>query len=595
MKTTELQIKSEILKAVDEMGYKELTPVQEKVLPLLLAGKDAEVEAPTGTGKTACYSLPLLNGLNVNGFVNGLIICPTRELAIQVVKEIGKYAKYLPAIKTVAIYGGQNANYQIKALRNLPSIAVGTPGRILDMVARKKLDLSHVNYLVLDECDEMLDMGFIRDIDKVLSNIRGAHQTSLFSATISPEIKKISKKYLSSSFVGVKVERDLSHQHQIEQKYVIVAENDKKDAIVTLLNSVTFSRAFVFCRTKHKVMQIAKILKANTNHSITSLQGNLSQNKRDQAMQDFRAYKCDVMVATDIAARGIDVSDVDVVVNYDVPEQDEFYLHRIGRTGRVEAKGTSYTFLTKAQMFLIRKYETMSKNPLSQYVLNKEGNTVIMNKYLESLAPLLKVSKDKALEEIQEACKEYSEKEGRTILPIELAAMMLLEKSSRPIEEPEAPRSERRGRGEEATSHRASSDAINGGQRFFINLGTVDQLNDKELASFICKCAPSISEADLTDIYLKDTFSFFTTDKSKADDVLAKVDNAKYEDRDVHVKFAEPRDSFHGERKSYQKKSFGGYGHGGGYKGGSSSGQSKGHSHDDSHGSYSHGGNHRSY
>jgi len=592
MKTNELTLKPEILKAIDEMGYKELTPVQEKVLPLLLAGKDAEVEAPTGTGKTACYSLPLLNRLAPNGFVNGLIICPTRELAIQVVKEIGKYSKYLSAIKTVAIYGGQNANYQIKALKNLPSIAVGTPGRILDLVGRKRLDLSHVNYLVLDECDEMLDMGFIRDIDKVIANVKGAHQTSLFSATISSEIKKVSKKYLNPSFVGVKIERDLSHQHQIEQKYVKVEETGKKDAIVALLNSLSFSRAFVFCRTKHKVMQIAKILKASTHHSITSLQGNLSQNKRDQAMQDFRNFKCNVMVATDIAARGIDVSDVDVVVNYDVPEQDEFYLHRIGRTGRVEAKGTSYTFLTRIQMPLIKKYEAMSKNPLSEYVLNKEGNSIIMNKYLESLAPLLNVSKDKALEEIQEACKEYSEKEGRTVLPIEIAAMMLLQRSSQPIEEAEVSHSERPSPRPEAKKyHPESASSSNGGQRFFINLGTADRLDEKELAAFICKCVPSISESNFTDIYLKDTFSFFTLDKSKSEDVLSQMGNAQYQDREVRVKIAEPRDSFRGERKPYPKKSFGGYGSAGHYSSGSSGKPTEGHFHDNAHG-YSHGGNH---
>ncbi len=593
MKTTELTLKPEILKAIDEMGYKELTPVQEKVLPLLLAGKDVEAEAPTGTGKTACYSLPLLNGLTPNGFVCGLVICPTRELAIQVVKEIGKYSKYLSAIKTVAIYGGQNANYQIKALKNLPSIAVGTPGRILDLVARKRLDLSHVNYLVLDECDEMLDMGFIHDIDKVISNLKSAHQTSLFSATISPEIKKVSKKYLSPSFAGVKIERDLSHQHQIEQKYVKVAETEKKEAIVALLNSVTFSRAFVFCRTKHKVMQIAKILKASTKHSITSLQGNLSQNKRDQAMQDFRNFKCDVMVATDIAARGIDVSDVDVVVNYDVPEQDEFYLHRIGRTGRVEAKGTSYTFLTKDQMPLINKYEAMSKNPLSEYVLNKEGNSIIMNKYLESLAPLLKVSKDKALEEIQEACKEYSEKEGRTVLPIEIAAMMLLQQANKPFAEPETMPSEHHSF--EERKFTAGNAFASDGQRFFINIGTADGLDEKQLSAFICQCVPSISESDFTDIYLKDTFSFFTIGKSKAEDVLPKMGDAQYQGREIHVKIAEPRDSFQGGRKPYQKKSFGGYGDGGHYKGGSSGEQSKGYSHGAPHGSYSHGGNHHSF
>jgi ATP-dependent RNA helicase DeaD len=322
------------------------------------------------------------------------------------------------------------------------------------------------------------------------------------------------------------------------------------------------------------------------------LQGNLSQNKRDRAMQDFRNYKCDVMVATDIAARGIDVSDVDVVVNYDVPEQDEFYLHRIGRTGRVEEKGTSYTFLNKSQTSLIRKYEAMSKNSLTEYILNKEGNTVIMNKYLESLAPLLKVNKDQVLEEIQEACKEYSEKEGRTVLPIEIAAMMLIKQSSKLIEEPEAPRAERRGG--ESNERRGGSDSSNGdGQRFFINLGTADRLDEKDLAAFICRSVPSIAESDFTDIYLKDTFSFFTIDKSKAGEVLSGMDNAKLGDRDVRVKIAEPRDSSRGGWKPYQKKSFGGYKPGGHYQGGSSGERSHGYSHDDSHGSSYHGGNRR--
>lgn len=595
MKITELPLKKELLKAVEEMGYVDLTPVQEKVLPILLAKKDVEAEAPTGTGKTACYSLPMLNDLNPNGSISGLVICPTRELAIQVVKEITKFAKFLPSIRTVAIYGGQSIDRQLKALKSQPSIIVGTPGRILDLLARRRLDFSHVNYLVLDECDEMLDMGFIRDIDKVIAYIKGPHQTSLFSATISPEIKKVSKKYLSPTYEGVKVERDLSHQHQIEQKYVEVAEAEKKDAIVTLINTLKFSRAFVFCRTKHKVMQIEKVLSANTNHAITSLQGNLSQNKRDRAMQDFRNYKCDVMVATDIAARGIDVSDVDLVVNYDVPEQDEFYLHRIGRTGRVEAKGTSFTFLTKSQRPLLRKYESMSNNTISQYILNKEGNNVIMNKYLESLAPLLKVNKDQALEEIQEACKEYSEKEGRTVLPVEIAAMMLVKQSTKLIEEPEAPKPERRPRMDVEARDVSST----GGQRFFINLGTADRLDEKNLSSYIIQAVPGLTAADFTDIYLKETFSFFTVDASKADAVLSGMEGSKFGDRDVRVKIAEPRDSSRsgggsrGGWKPYQKKSYGdhkpgGFHHEGHSYGGHSDGASSSHGYA-SHGYSSHG------
>jgi hypothetical protein len=234
----------------------------------------------------------------------------------------------------------------------------------------------------------------------------------------------------------------------------------------------------------------------------------------------------------------------------------------------------------------------MSKNPLSEYVLNKEGNSIIMNKYLESLAPLLNVSKDKALEEIQEACKEYSEKEGRTVLPIEIAAMMLLQRSSQPIEEAEVSHSERPSPRPEAKKyHPESASSSNGGQRFFINLGTADRLDEKELAAFICKCVPSISESNFTDIYLKDTFSFFTLDKSKSEDVLSQMGNAQYQDREVRVKIAEPRDSFRGERKPYPKKSFGGYGSAGHYSSGSSGKPTEGHFHDNAHG-YSHGGNH---
>jgi len=560
MNITEINLNPEIISALADMGYEELTPVQEKVLPLLLDGKDVVAEAPTGTGKTACYSLPLLNSLVMDSFIHGLIICPTRELAIQVCKEITKFSKNMKRVKTVSIYGGQKASTQINALTKRPSIVVGTPGRILDLVERRKLDLSHVSYLVLDECDEMLDMGFIRDIDKVVANVKGPHQTSLFSATISTEIKKVSKKYLSPDFLEVKVERDLLHQAQIEQKYVKVSEVKKKEAVVSLLNSLSFSRAFVFCRTKHKVMQIEKVLKSNTSHSVTSLQGNLSQNKRDKAMNDFRNYVCDVMVATDIAARGIDVSDVDVVINLDVPEQDEFYLHRIGRTGRVEAKGTSYTFLTKGQLPLIKKYESMSKHTLSEYVLSEEGNQIIMNKYLESLAPLLGESKDKALEDIKEACDVFSKKEGRTVLPIEIAAMMLIQLSKEPVDRPI--RSERHEESIERNKERKPrlSGSRGAEQRFFISLGAMDRLDEDGLAEFIEQCAPSLDRSDFVDIYVKDSFSFFTIKKDKADEVLAGLQNKKLNGRDVHSEFADRRDSsersgFAPRRNGYSSRS----------------------------------------
>ena len=537
MKTNELELPKSLSQALDDLGFSEFTAIQALTLPALLAGKDVLAEAPTGTGKTLAYALPMLAKVDpASPSVQGLVICPTRELAIQVNQELVKFAKYIPALHFATIYGGQKVGAQLKELRAKPQIVVGTPGRLNDLIERQNLVISNVSYLVLDECDEMLEMGFIKDVDKIIKKITSVHQTALFSATISSEIKKVAQRYLNSSVQSFQIKRTLTQENQIAQRYVLVAENEKKEAIVQLLTSLTFTRAFVFCRTKHKVMQIAKILAKNTNNAITSLQGNLSQNKRDQAMKAFRDYEANVMVATDIAARGIDVSDVDLVVNYDIPEEDEFYLHRIGRTGRVDKSGTSYTFITPSEKPMIKKYEALTHCPLEAYTINPGD---VMKKYLETLEP--KMSEDLSAEKaaVNQACQDFAAKVGHDVTPLDIAALLLKDKmsltSDKPTQTPafhsDKPQLQKRG----SQVFTTASDH----QRFFINVGFQDGADEGDLKRFIIEHVPGLKEDDFSDVYLRDNFSFFEIPKDKTMPVIDHLENQTYGKKNIHVERTE--------------------------------------------------------
>ena len=554
MKITEIALSPELEKALSDLAYEEFTAIQEKTLPPLLSGQDVLAEAPTGTGKTAAYSLPMLSRLDfTKPAVQALVVCPTRELAIQVIEELSKFGKYLPKFTSVCIYGGQKVSTQLRGLSKKPQVVVGTPGRLNDLIERGALSLAKVTYLVLDECDEMLEMGFIKDVNKIIEKVTSPHQTALFSATISPEIRKVAERYLKKDAFQAAIKRTPSQENQIAQKYVLVKEADKKDAIVGLLTSLSFTRAFVFCRTKHKVMQIAKLLQKTTTHAVVSLQGNLSQNKRDKAMEAFRSYDANVMVATDIAARGIDVSDVDLVVNYDIPEEDEFYLRRIGRTGRVDKNGASYTFMTKEELPLLKKYEKMTHCPIEQYVID-QGD--VMKKYLENLEPNLKDDLTKEKEAITEACENLSKKEGREVTPIELAAILLKERMADP--ESSVPYEKDYSRKHDDSIERNKerkvfkTDPAN--QRFFINVGFEDGANEQTLKGFIVTAAKGLALTDFSDLYLKGTFSFFEVPKTLSDLIINSLEGTSFKGKLVHVEKTE-RPEQTGEKKPFKKYS----------------------------------------
>ena len=324
-------IDKRIVRAVKEMGFKQFSPIQEQSIPEILKGKDVIGQAQTGTGKTAAFGIPLLQmiDLEVKG-TQALVLCPTRELAMQAAEEIRKFAKYMSGIRVLAVYGGQEIYKQIKALKGNVQIIVGTPGRVMDHMRRHTIKLDNLQMVVLDEADEMLNMGFREDMEQILSQIKQEHQTVLFSATMPKAILDITGQFQDHPILIKTVKKELTVQ-AIKQCYYQVRKEDKKEATARLLEYYAPKRTLVFCNTKRMVEELAEDLKKR-GFFAEGLHGDLTQNVRDRVMDSFKNGTTQVLIATDVAARGIDVDDVEAVINFDVPQDIEYYVHRIGRT-----------------------------------------------------------------------------------------------------------------------------------------------------------------------------------------------------------------------------------------------------------------------
>ncbi len=339
----ELEIKKTILKGVEELGFTKPFPIQEQAIPVLLAKQDVIGQAHTGTGKTAAFGIPMLEHLTNGNGLQCLIMAPTRELAIQITNEIKKIGKHT-GTKLATIYGGQGMGVQLDALRRDPEVVVATPGRLIDHINRGTIKLDRISYLVLDEADVMLDMGFIEDIEFVLKRTPNEKVTSLFSATMPPEIILLSEKYLNNARRVLIDSDDLSGEG-IEQSFLVIKDREKADYLIEFINENKKGQTIVFCSTKIRTRNAARLLHKKKFNSVV-IEGDMSQNKRENAMDRFRKGKADILVATDVAARGIDVPHVALVVNYDVPNQDMVYFHRIGRTARAGALGKAVTLVS---------------------------------------------------------------------------------------------------------------------------------------------------------------------------------------------------------------------------------------------------------
>lgn len=347
----ELNLPEEILRAVEDMGFSEATEIQSKAIPVMLEGKDLVGKSNTGTGKTAAFGIPAAVSVTRGGKngVEVLILCPTRELAMQACKEIEKFSAYMPWVKPCAVYGGAAMDKQISELRRGANIVVGTPGRVMDHIDRKTLKLENLRTIVLDEADEMLNMGFREDIETILSFVPEERQTVLFSATMPPPIMAITKEYQNDPVV-IKVESKARTVDTIEQKYFEVPMGRKTDALKLLLIAYEPKLSMVFCNTKKMVDELTEAL-VSKGFKAAGLHGDMKQASRTQVLSAFKSGSINVLIATDVAARGIDVEGVDCVFNYDLPQDNEYYIHRIGRTGRAGKSGAAYTIISGRKQF----------------------------------------------------------------------------------------------------------------------------------------------------------------------------------------------------------------------------------------------------
>lgn len=362
-----LGLRPELEQAVEKLGYTEPTPIQASIIPIMMSGKDVIGQAQTGTGKTAAFSLPLLQNLiEGQGVVQGLVLAPTRELAMQVAKSVEEYGQFLD-VRVLAVYGGSSYDTQIRSLRRGVDIVVGTPGRLLDLIKRGKLELGHVNTVVLDEADEMLSMGFIEDIEAILSETPVRRQTTLFSATMPQPIRRLAGNYMDDP-ESITIERKQKTVTSIEQRHYLVNGRDKAAALTRLFEVEPLTSTLIFVRTRQDTERLATELKKR-GFPAEAISGDLSQDARERVLARFRNGQSTVLVATDVAARGLDIDDISHVFNYDIPQDPETYVHRVGRTGRAGREGVAITLVTPKEQWQLRRIEGYTKQQIKQSVL----------------------------------------------------------------------------------------------------------------------------------------------------------------------------------------------------------------------------------
>lgn len=361
----ELELQESILKAVDDMGFTQMTPIQEKIIPYALTDMDLIGQAQTGTGKTAAFGIPMLSKMDPHGpAVQAIVLAPTRELALQVSEEINRLAKYKD-IHALAVYGGEDIGRQIKALRKKPQIVVATPGRFMDHMRRKTIHLDHIRMVVLDEADEMLSMGFIEDIEEILREVPDERQTLLFSATMPKRIQEVSRQFMKEPTL-IAVKAKTMTVDTIDQKYLDIKEKDKFDILCNLLDTHNPELSIIFGRTKRRVDELTEALSIR-GYDVEGIHGDMKQERREKVLRKFKRGAIDILVATDVAARGLDISGVSHVFNFDLPQDPESYVHRIGRTGRAGKKGISFTFVTPRERDFLQLIEQTTRSKMQKY------------------------------------------------------------------------------------------------------------------------------------------------------------------------------------------------------------------------------------
>lgn len=540
-KFKELGLNAQILKSLAEFGYQEATPIQEQAIPFILKNnRDLIGLAQTGTGKTAAFGLPILNKLKKEKEVQAIILCPTRELCLQINKEMLNFSKHLEDAKTVAVYGGVRIDSQIREIRSGAKIVVGTPGRVLDLIKRKVLKLQTIRFVVLDEADEMLDLGFKDDLDKILSETPEEKQVLLFSATMSSVIRNIAKKYMSSP-EEISIGKKNIGADQVEHQYYLVKPGQKYEALRRIVDSEPDIYGILFCRTRNETKEIADRLKEDR-YSTEALHGDISQDMRTIIMDRFRSRKIQLLVATDVAARGIDVNDLTHVINYNLPDANEVYLHRSGRTGRAQKKGISLSIVTVRELRKIHELE-------QKVAKNFQAKTVPTGKEIcaKQLFHLVEKIKETEVDEkelaqflpvFEKELKNLSRQELlNRFISVEFNHFINLYKNNQDLEVVSANQYSD-GREDKIKKDRLPDEEF---VNIRLGLGKKDGFNVKTLFAMVNSLS-ELKGAAIGKIKLADSFTIFGIDRKKRSVVIDSFDSILYDNKSFETSFADEGD-----------------------------------------------------
>ena len=583
----QLGLSDNVLKALSELGFESPTEIQQQAIPQLLIGeRDFIGLAQTGTGKTAAFGLPLLERIDTsNRSTQALVLAPTRELGQQIAEQLEKFSKHLAKVNVLAVYGGAAISNQMRALKNPQHVIIATPGRLIDLIERKAVKLEQLRYLVLDEADEMLNMGFKDELDKILSYTPADKLTWLFSATMPSEIKRIVKKYMADP-IEAKVSTQNEVNANIEHQYVVVKQNDKEEALTRFLDLNPNMRGLVFCRTKRDTQQLAEVL-LNKNYKADALHGDLSQMQRDRVMRRFKAHDLHVLIATDVAARGIDVNDLTHVFHYSLPDDNSYYTHRSGRTARAGKKGISIAFINSREGHKIERLGKQLGINISRVMIpsNDDIHNIRFDNWCHQIMEIETKGKigPKLIEKVNQIFGELSKEELIEKIVVDelnklnrgaardlnVSQSKSRDRDDRSSSRRDDRRDDRRGdrrsdsrrsegrrsddrrsdRGDrdraprerrersEAGGERKERKARTGNEkpRFFINLGERDKVSKHDLMDFVCRIS-GIQRSSMGEVNIQKSFSFFEVDPTVEKKITNKFNNITLEDgRELRV------------------------------------------------------------
>lgn len=515
-KFNELGLDENVLKSIDAMGFEEPSKIQAEVIPVLLEGHDVIGQAQTGTGKTLAFGAPVLSRIGSSkGKINSIILTPTRELAIQVNDELNRIAKFTK-VKLLPVYGGQPIDRQISALRRGIDIVVGTPGRILDLIKRKELDLSAVRFLVLDEADEMLNMGFIDDIEEIIKNCSDDRQTMLFSATMPEEIRKLAKRYMKPETKHIAILKNAMTVSTVDQYYYEIKNKDRFESLCRILDVDEPSSAIIFCKTKRGVDELVEGLQGR-GYSVEGMHGDMNQNQRINTLRKFKEGNLEFLIATDVAARGIDVENVTHVINYDLPQEVESYVHRIGRTGRANREGVAYTLVTGREYMALKQIEKVTKSKIKRREI-PTMDEIFTSKYTHILNKVKETLGQDSYKRFMPVVTELDEEFNLVEVASALMDMVYTKEVSY-----------------EYTENAIGS--TSGYKRLFLNVGRMDRINPKELLQFFNENA-RVNKEDVGDIDILEKFSFVNVTETASESIIKYCSGKRFAGRKLNIEIS---------------------------------------------------------